>query len=142
MLLAATTGCFAQGDPSNPVGATLIEGRPAVVVTLCDGEGVESVFITDSASQNGEGPVLWRIEVGDRPIHRDTFVIGEVPEGFVVTRPLAGDVPRRELTAWVTTDSGVEMVNAIDFREVEDGGLYVDLDRVSQNGFRKARHCS
>jgi hypothetical protein len=144
LVLAVMVTCAACffGDPSNPSGATLIDGRPAVVATLCKGEGVDSVFITDSASQDGEGPTVWRIDAANGPVRRDTFVIGDVPEGFTATTPLAGNLPRRELTAWVITDSGVEMVNAVDFRKVEEGKLYLDTEPVSREHFRNERFCS
>lgn len=133
---------LAIGDPSNPVAATLVGERPALVATLCKGEGVKSVFITDSASQDGEGPTLWRIDAADRPVRRETFVVGEAPSGFVATTPLEGGVPQREVTAWVLTDADIEMVTAVDFRKVKDGTLYVDLKPVSREGFRKDRFCS
>lgn len=136
------SGCIAQGDPSNPLAATLAGGRPALVITLCQAERVESVFITDSTSQDGEGPTLWRIDAAGRSVRREMFVVGEAPEGFVVTTPLKGGVPRREVTAWVLTDSDIEMVNAVDFRTVKDDKFYVDLKPVSREGFRKDRFCS
>lgn len=132
----------ATGDPSNPLAATLLGERPTLVATLCKGEGVRSVFITDSASQDGEGPTLWRIDAAGRPVRRETFVVGEVPGGFVATTPLEDGVPQREVTAWVLTDADIEMVNAVDFRKVKDDKLYVDLKPVSRERFRKDRFCS
>jgi hypothetical protein len=132
----------AIGDPSNPVAATLLDGRPALVVTLCEGEGVESVFLTDSRAQDGEGPIVWRIDAADGPVPEDTFVVGEVPAGFVEARRLEDNgVPQSEMTAWVRT-SDVEMVTAVDFAQVEEGELYVDLKPVSREEFRKDRFCS
>lgn len=133
---------LAIGDPSNPLAAALVGGRPALVATLCKEEGVRSVFITDSASQDGEGPTVWRIDAAGRPVRRETFVVGATPSGFVATIPLKGGVPQREVTAWILTDADVEMVTAVDFRKLEDGKLYVDLKPVSREGFRKDRFCS
>ena len=141
-VIFGTAGCFAQGDPSNPVGATLTDGRATLVATLCEGEGVRSVFLTDSASQDGEGPILWRIDAGGRPVRREVFVVGEVPEGFLESTPLEAGVPLREVTAWVRTDSDVEMVGAVKFGEVEEGKLYVNSKPVSPDGFREQRFCS
>lgn len=141
-VILVAAGCIFQGDPANPVAATAADGRPALVATLCKGEAVESVFLTETAEPPDEGKVLWRIDAAERPVRRETFVVGELPGGFVATTPLKGGVPQREVTAWVLTDADIEMLGLVDFRKVKDGRLYVDLKPVSREGFRKDRFCS
>jgi hypothetical protein len=138
-LATAGWGCFVAGDPLNPVGATKVDGEPTLAVSLCDGEGVTSVFVTDSNEQSGEGPLLWKIEATGRPIRLETFVLGDVPNGFRETHELSSDAVQREVTAWVLTD--VELVGLVDFTEVEEGRIYIDLERSSRAALARGRSC-
>jgi hypothetical protein len=134
------SSCIALGDPPEPpVAATLIEGRPALVVPLCEGEGLESVYITDSSS-DGEGPYLWRIDAIDEPVQRESFIVGEVPNGFHETEPLHRDALQSNVTAWATTEFA-DAFGDIDFRDVNDDELYLDFERVSAKDLRDDLFC-
>ena len=134
-------GCV-PSDPEVPLAATKIGGAPALVAPLCDGEGVRSVILTESRTQDGDGPVLWQIDAEDRPVKRRTFVVGTTPPGFRQTRPpKTSALQRREITARILTDSDVELIGAVDYSQVKDSNLYVDLEQVSEQTLRKRRAC-
>jgi hypothetical protein len=137
---SALGACVALGDPETPVGAIMTDGRPTLLVSLCQGEGVRSVFITDSSDQDGDGPLLWRIDAIDHPVIDETLVVGDTPEGFSQTRSLDPRALRREVTAWILTDS-IELVGAVDFTDMDASRVYVDLKPTSRQSFEESRDC-
>jgi hypothetical protein len=139
VVATAIGGCVFAGDPANPVGALRVGGEPALSVFLCKGERVESVYLTDSDDDDGEGPLLWRIDAVGGPVAMDTFVVGDVPPGFREVRGLQPMALRRPVTAWVIAD--VELVGLVDFSEVHEDTLYIDLKPASESELADGRSC-
>jgi hypothetical protein len=132
--------CVVMGDPAVPVAATRINGHAALAVPLCDGESVKWIEVRGTRSQDGEGPVVWRIEAR-RPSSQSRFIIGEQPPAFDETVPFA-TLPDRQVTAVVMTSDGIELIGAADFDCVEEGKLYVDMERRrSMSGILDDRVC-
>lgn len=128
------------GDPAVPVAATRINGEAALAVPLCDGESVDWIALRDTRSQDGEGPVVWRIDA-TQPSSQSTFIIGEQLPGFDETVRLVA-LPDREMTAVVMTTDDVELIGAVDFDGVEEGKLYVDMQqRRTMSGIVDDRYC-
>jgi hypothetical protein len=135
-----TVAACVGGDPAVPVAATRINGEAALAVPLCDGESVDWIELRDTRSQDGEGPVAWRIDA-TRPSWHSTFIIGEPLPDFDETVPLV-TLPDRQMTAVVMTTNDVELIGAVDFDDVEEGKLYVDLQqRRSMSGIVDDRYC-
>lgn len=124
---------------NNPVGALLVDDHPTLMVSLCEGERVESVYVTDSSTQSGEGEILWKIVAEGEGVAMEQFIVGEVPRGFEEAVPLDRRAFEREITAWVQTD--VELIGAVDFRSMEEGSLYVDLEPAPIGRLSEDRHC-
>lgn len=139
MLLLA--GC----SPLNQGAVTLDEDSqlPELVLTFCDGEGVEAVRLTEARFEDGyyeEGRTLWRIETAaPRPIQ--TVTVGEVPEGFREVVPLSTDLPDDLVmmaenggTGGIAAEQGG---GAFALSELEPGVLHQDGDRRSAAGLRR-----
>jgi len=132
--------CVAMGDPAVPVAATRISGEAALAVPLCNGESVEWIEVRDTRSQDGKGPVEWRLEAR-QPSSQSRFIIGEQRPAFDEPVPLA-TLPDRQVTAVVMTSDGIELIGAVDFDRVEEGKLYVDMEqRRSMSGILDDRFC-
>jgi hypothetical protein len=97
-------------SPANQGAVTLdaATGRPALVTALCEGEGIVAVRLAEATSGAGhyeQGATIWRIEAqsGQR---LSRIVVGEVPDGFVVTVALDGaDLPA-EMVLAAESDGG------------------------------------
>lgn len=135
-----TVASCVMGDPAVPVAATRISGEPALAVPLCDGESVEWIEVRDTRSEDGEGPVVWRIEAR-QPSSQMRFITGAQPPVFDETIRLA-TLPNCQVTAAGMTSDGIELIGAVDFDRVEEGKLYVDLEhRRTMSGILDDRFC-
>lgn len=116
---------------------------PMLVLTFCEGEGVEAVRLTEARLEDGvyeEGRTLWRIETaGPRPLR--TVTAGEVPEGFEEVVPLATDLPDDLV---MTAENGGSGGIAAEqgggpflLNELEPGVLLQDDARVTAAGLRR-----
>ena len=70
---------------------------------------------------------MWRIEARQSS-SQSRFIIGEQPPAFDETVPLA-TLPDRPVTALGITSDGIELIGAVDFDDVEEGKLYVDMEQ-------------
>ena len=132
-------GLSVMGDPATPIAATKVNGDPALVTPLCDGESITWIEVRDTRSQDGDGPTVWRIEAR-RPSSRHVFVLGDTPADFDEVVPLTS-LPDRELTAVARTSDGIELIGAVDFATVKDGTLYEDMRPKTERELDGARSC-
>lgn len=83
-------------DDAEQLGVILVDGRPASLSVPCEGQEIASVELLDTARSDHPGGeddvVLWRV-VARRP-GPEAFVtvIGQAPEGFDTTVPLAASL--------------------------------------------------
>jgi hypothetical protein len=131
-------GCL----PENQGAVTLDEDTqlPKLVLTFCEGEGIEAVRLTEARLEDGyyeEGRTLWRIETAaPRPI--PTVTAGDVPEGFREVVPLTTDLPD-DVVMTAETGGGVAAEQgggAFSVSELEPGVLFQDDARASGSDLR------
>ena len=131
-------------SPANQGAVTLdaTTGKPALVLALCDGEGVRavrlSVATTDRDGFLEVGDDLWRIEAeGKQRLTR--FVLGEVPPGFVERKPLSIPLPPSVFFD-AETEGGLGGSHGSSFErsKLESGVLLQGGQRVSEKSLRRS----
>jgi hypothetical protein len=125
-------------DPAVPVAATLEDGEPTLLPGLCPDEAVAAAYVT--AGVNDEDEVLWRIEAA-KPLRYEALVIGETPRGFEQTVPPDDAMVTGEHTAFVVTETDIELYGTFDVATLHEGEVRVDTEVASREGFDDDRHC-
>ena len=84
--------------------------------------------------------MLWRIEAAE-PVRYAAFVIGDTPDGFEQTVPPDDAMFAGEHTAFVVTDTSIELYGSFDVATLHEGEVRVDTEGASREGFDDARNC-
>jgi hypothetical protein len=138
--VALLTGC----SPLNQGAVTLDEATrlPMLVMTFCDGEGVEAVRLTEARDDGDgwyDGRTFWRIEASE-PRHVETVVAGDVPEGFREVVALPAELPDVDLVMMAENGGGIAAEQGsgpFSLSELEPGVLFQDGSKRSLDGLHR-----
>lgn len=124
--------------PQSAVTLDEATGLPALVVVLCDDDGIEAVRL----SADETGTVFWEIEADEPQRPGRPIVVGETPPGFSATNPHRSGIPVGGMR--LTADGVHGGVVHFDRDELEAGVLVSNGGEISRAGLgRNARmNCS
>lgn len=130
----ALPACGLFGDtsaPLRPLGVTLQGEDVAILVPACRDRGPDAVEVFEvppDTPDDADGELVWSLDASAATAPRtETFTVGDVPEGYDETTPLADDLaPDRLYTARVTGGDSLQQSFVI----AED----LEVDTVLQNG--------
>jgi hypothetical protein len=137
-MLASLVSCDPAGS-ADRIGASLVEGKVAAHVVLCDGQIVTGVRYIADAQPIGRSRfdlLLWSIKssTGSR---ESTYSVGEVPDGFVETQALTTPPPDAPLVVEVSLKESLPLSTIFEIEDLREGSvLDVRDDFVSFQEFR------
>lgn len=144
-LAFSLTGC----SPAEQGAVTRDEtsGLPALVLALCDGEGITGVRLNEASLDGAvftRGRDLWAIEA-PTPQRLLQFVVGQVPPGFVERVHLDSSLPgKMVLTAEADGGLGAAHGGYFESEKLRNGILLSGGREVSADALERAarRNCS
>lgn len=107
MVALLVAGCAREGGGrrvDDRIGVTSDGRRVELVLALCPDERIQAVELRDGDAGNGATP-LWRVEAAEATAAAQV-VVGDVPEGFDVAVPFAGQLPERSVVTAELLDEG------------------------------------